>query len=114
MPARYPYQMQISNPYLGKVVIIKGMTKAEVQLKANQQLASWTEQEAKKHEQYRLLDLKSQAERGSQYAQERLSALREFLLRGLRTHRKFDWNALKNHSRILPFNLGNLTLLMSR
>jgi len=96
MPTRYTYQQQISNPYLGKVAIIKGMTKAEVQLKVNQQLASWREQEAKKREQDRLLDLRSKAERDSQEAQNRQTALRELLPRGLKKGRSFNWNALKN------------------
>ncbi len=106
MPSKYPYQMQVSNPYLGKVAIIKGMTKAEVQMKANQQLVTWSEQEVKKREQYRLLDLKSQAEQDSRDAQERIAALSELLRRGLRGHRRFEWNSLKNHRPYPPFQFS--------
>lgn len=103
MPSKYLYQQQISNPYLGKVVIIKGMTKAEVQFKVNQQLAVWREQEAKKREQYRLLDLKSQAEKQSQDAQAQQAALRELLHYGLRSGRRFNWRGLKNFKPFAPF-----------
>ena len=96
MPSKYAYQQQISNPYLGKVVIIKGMTKAEVQFKVNQQLSAWREQETKKREQYRLLDLKTQAENQSRDAQARQATLQELLRRGLRNGRRFNWNTLKN------------------
>ncbi len=91
------YQATISNPYLGTVKVIKGATQAEVEYKANQQIATWREQEAKKRERDRLLDLKSQAERDSQDAQDRLLALRELLLRGLKEGEKFEWDALKNY-----------------
>lgn len=106
MPSQYRFQLQVSNPYLGKVAIVKGMTKAEVQYKAQQQLATWSEQERKKREQYRLLDLKSQAERDSQDAQGRLGALHELLRRGLKIGRKFDWNRFKKRDPYPPFEFS--------
>ncbi len=93
--------MIISNDYLGKTMVVKGYTKAEVEFKAAQQLATWGEQEAKRREKERQLnlvsDLKSKAEIDNQNAQERLAALHEILGRGLKGGKKFDWKAMKNN-----------------
>lgn len=101
MPSRYLYQTAISNQYLGRAKVIKGMTQTEVQYKAAQQQQAWAKEEAEKKERDRQLalkvGLKAQAERNHQEAQERLAAVRELLVRGVRSREGFDWNALKNH-----------------
>lgn len=86
-------------------MVVKGYTKAEVEFKAAQQLATWGEQEAKRREKERQLnlvsDLKSKAEIDNQNAQERLAALHEILGRGLKGGKKFDWKAMKNNGSML-------------
>ncbi len=107
MPSRYHYQAIVSNPYLGKTKVVKGMTQAEVQYKAGQQQQAWAKEEADKRERDRQLALKSglkaQAERDNQDAQDRLTALSHLLVHGLRPSMRFDWNALKNHQ---PFSIN--------
>lgn len=106
MPSRYLYQTVVSNPYLAKTKIIKGMTQAEVQYKATQQQQAWAKEEADKRERNRQLalktGLKAQAERDNQDAQDRLAALSHLLVRGLQPGVRFNWNALKNHR---PFSV---------
>jgi restriction system protein len=79
-------------------MVVKGDTTAEVEFKAAQQLAAWGEQEAKRRERERQLNLKSKAEFDNKNAQERLAALHEILRRGLIAGKKFDWKAMKNNS----------------
>ncbi len=57
MPSRYHYQAIVSNPYLGKTKVVKGMTQAEVQYKAGQQQQAWAKEEADKRERDRQLAL---------------------------------------------------------
>src|SRR5260370_37714352 len=45
MPSRYHYQAIVSNPYLGKTKVVKGMTQAEVQYEAGQQQQAWAKEE---------------------------------------------------------------------
>lgn len=66
-------------------------------------LARWREQETRKRQQDHLLDLSARAERDSRAAQERLAALREVLLRGLRAGKRFDWGVLKRRQPYAPF-----------
>jgi len=103
MATKYKYQRIISNPYLGVTLVVRGTTKAEVEQKIALQYAKWATEEARKREQYRLLDLEAQAERNNQNAQARIGALRELLLRGLREYKKLDWNAEKDNRSYSPF-----------
>ncbi len=88
-------------------MVVKGYTKAEVEFKVAQQIAAWGEQEAKRRERERQLNLvsnlKSKAEFDNKNAQERLAALHEILRRGLIAGKKFDWKAMKNISLYLKF-----------
>ncbi len=106
MGTKHRYQIVISNQYLGMTRVITGISRTEVDFKVDQQLAKWGEQEAKKRAQDRLLDLKSQAERDSQNAQERLAVLRGLLSRGLKMPKKFDWSSEKNKRPYPPFEFG--------
>lgn len=106
MSSRYLYQTVVTNPYLSKTKVIKGMTQAEVQYKASQQQQAWAKEEADKRERDRQLalkeGLKAQAERNNQDAQKRLAALYHLLVNGLQPRKRFDWNGLKNQR---PFNV---------
>jgi hypothetical protein len=110
MSSKYRYQKVINNSYLKKVKVIKGATRAEVETQAIHQLAQWEEQEAKLREKERqgnlVSDLKLKAERDNQYAQERLHALNQLLVRGLNKGNRFDWNTLKNHRIYPPFGFS--------
>ncbi len=57
MATKYKYQRIISNPYLGVTLVVRGTNKAEVEQKITLQYAKWETEEARKREQYRLLDL---------------------------------------------------------
>jgi restriction system protein len=107
MSSKYRYQKVINNSYLKKVMVIKGNTRAEVETKAVQQIAKWDEQEANLRDKERLVNLvsnlKLKAEGDNQYAQERLAALNQLLVRGLNRGNRFDWNLRKNHRAYPPF-----------
>lgn len=45
MASQYPYSQYITNAYLGKSKTIKGMSSREVEMKVNEQLAKWAEEE---------------------------------------------------------------------
>lgn len=103
MGTKHRYQQTISNPYLGETKVISGNDPQEVQSKIAQQHAKWQEKEARQQEKYRLLALQDQATLRSQEAQERLNALRELLVRGLRTGKRFDWSAERDNRTYVPF-----------
>jgi restriction system protein len=106
MTTKYHWQKTISNVYLGKTKVIRGLTRADVNQRAAVQLNQWAQQEAqqkaklrdqlnKQAQQDYLLALQEQAEQDTNAAQQRLSALQELLRGGLHQHAHFTWNSLK-------------------
>ncbi len=108
----------ISNSYLGTTRVIRGMTKAEVEQRATLQLSIWAQQEAKKRAdnhtrltretqkqaaQAELRALEAQAIEDTRSAEERLEAIRQLLVRGIRAKRNFRWDDLKQLKPYPPF-----------
>ena len=104
MATKHRLQRVISSPYLGETKVIIAPTKVELEQKVAQQLARWSEQEAKKRKQDSLLSLEAKAERDTQEAQARLNMLRTFLPSGSRTGRIFQWDREKDFRQYPPFS----------
>jgi restriction system protein len=108
----------ISNSYLGTTKVIRGTTKAEVERQAALQLSIWAQQEAKKRTanharlvrethkqaaQAELRALEAQAIEDTKSAEERLEAVQQLLVHGIRTRRSFRWDDLKQLKPYPPF-----------
>jgi restriction system protein len=103
---RYRWHRVIANSYLGTTKVIRGATKAEVEQKAAQQLATWAQQAAQRQQRYQaqlsrqaqqdqLRALEAQAAAENDEAQARLAALNSLLHRGIANGKRFRWDELK-------------------
>lgn len=114
MATTYRWHKTVSNSYLGKTKVIRGMTRAEVEQKAAMQLTAWAQEENKKRAQYQaqaakqaeqdhLRLLEHQAASGTQEAKQRITALQELLKRGLLPRNQFNWESYKRNAPYPPF-----------
>ena len=106
MATKYRWFKTISNVYLGKTLIIRGMTRTDVEQRAAIQVARWSQQESlqrarhhtqlsKQAQQDHLLALEEQASQDTIEAQNHITAVQELLPRGLKMRSKFKWESLK-------------------
>lgn len=101
MSRRQPFQMTVSNEYLGTARVIRGASMGEMQAKAQQQLAKWERQEQRERERQAREELKKNlkelAESESEDARLRLEMYRSLLRSSLATVHRLDWSALYDH-----------------
>jgi restriction system protein len=116
MPSRYPYQITIRNDYLGVSKVIRAMTREELNWLVEAQLAKWSEQVRRKHQQkekeaerlaakHEVENLQAQAQAASTGAQQRLEAYRGILVANLRKNLALDWDQLLDRQVYPPFEL---------
>lgn len=106
--AKYYYEREIENKYLGYYKIIKGNSASEVHQKAEYQLAKWKEQERKARERERFYDLKIKAELDSIEAQKHINEYRELLAATLGKDDRIQWSSLMNNDEFPPFRFNEL------
>lgn len=106
MATKYRWQKTVTNPYLGKTRVVRGMTKAQVEQAAAQVLAQWAAEEGRKRQGYQkqldrqaqqnyLQALEAQAEAQTRDAQQRLDHLTTLLRNNLAAGRRFRWDDFK-------------------
>ncbi len=106
MATKYRWQKTVTNPYLGKTRVVRGMTKAQVEQAAAQVLAQWAAEEGRKRQGYKkqldrqaqqnyLQALEAQAEAQTRDAQQRLDHLTTLLRNNLAAGRRFRWDDFK-------------------
>lgn len=96
MASRYNYSLTIRNDYLGLTKEIKGMTRSEVELKANDQLRKWDEREKRGRLKEAINDLKEEAEFQTEEAQSLINEYKNILNATLKVNDKLNWNSLKD------------------
>lgn len=97
MARKLYYSRVISNPYLGVQKELKGATSYEVNVKAEQQLAKWRDQEKRQREREYIEDLKQQAEFDTSNANDEIEKYRRLLKNVTRVNCKLDWRSIEKH-----------------
>lgn len=117
MSSRNVWQQTVYNEYLGRSKVIKAATEYELDVKAQDQLAIWAEQEQRKREQEqrkreqeeakrRLEEMKAQAEADTAAAQREIDAYRTLLVQALKRDHRVDWEALLDRRAYADFEFS--------
>jgi restriction system protein len=94
--AQSQYYVEIYNDYLKKHRRVTGRTRGEVELKVQEQLQRWNEQETRAREREAIADLRERARLATESAQKLLEAYRNILNATLSVDDRLDWGSLMN------------------
>lgn len=94
MASKYLYSKCLSNDYLGVIKEIKAQTKWELDLKVSEQIRKWDEQAERKMEKEHVQDMKQQAEKMNEEAQEEIDKYESILADTLHVNDALDWDSM--------------------
>lgn len=109
--ATYQYSVEVQNGYLGKYRRVTGRSRQEVQIRANEQLQRWSEQEARARLRAANENARDAAANATERAQALIEEYKLLLAATLAVDDRLDWRGLMN---LRPFQVPRPQLEQSR